>query len=135
MADTPGYPDTNPAMFIDPQKRLWLFWPTILANRWETALLKYRISGDYQKGGPPRWGVGEVLHVTPGTNFEKPVNAGLDEPGKPQPPARAREFDKWVQEVRPGGGQALLPPRLDAPRPSLCPRRQAVDRAAVFRRV
>src|SRR5437867_4069435 len=22
MADTPGYPDTNPAMFIDPQKRL-----------------------------------------------------------------------------------------------------------------
>ena len=24
MADTPGYPDTNCAMFIDPQRRLWL---------------------------------------------------------------------------------------------------------------
>jgi hypothetical protein len=37
MADTPGYPDTNPARFIGSQKRLWLLWPTILANRWETA--------------------------------------------------------------------------------------------------
>src|SRR3954471_14394419 len=35
MADMPGYPDTNGAMFVDPQGRLWLLWPTILANRWE----------------------------------------------------------------------------------------------------
>src|SRR5215831_18643978 len=27
MADTPGYPDTNCTMFIDPQGRLWLLWP------------------------------------------------------------------------------------------------------------
>src|SRR5262245_27769939 len=32
MADTPNYPDTNPTMFIDPRQRLWLLWPTILAN-------------------------------------------------------------------------------------------------------
>src|SRR5438034_1000287 len=32
MADTPGFPDTNPCMFIDPQKRLWLIWQTIIAN-------------------------------------------------------------------------------------------------------
>src|SRR5690349_25154868 len=38
MADTPGYPDTNPAMFIDPQERLWLFWPVILSHHWESAL-------------------------------------------------------------------------------------------------
>ena len=42
MADTPGYPDTNCAMFIDPQGRLWLLWPTILANEWHTALMKYQ---------------------------------------------------------------------------------------------
>src|SRR5207249_6262475 len=48
MADTPDYPDTNCCMFIDPQGRLWLLWPTILANRWETALMKYRISSDYR---------------------------------------------------------------------------------------
>ncbi len=71
MADTPGYPDTNCAMFIDPQGRLWLLWPTILANRWETALMKYRISSDYRKSGPPRWQTSEVLHVTPGPEFEQ----------------------------------------------------------------
>src|SRR5215813_1205822 len=41
MADTPNYPDTNPTMFIDPRRRLWLLWPTILANEWHTALMKY----------------------------------------------------------------------------------------------
>lgn len=69
MADTPGYPDTNCAMFIDPQGRLWLLWPTILANEWHTALMKYRISTDYDQDGPPHWQVSEVLHVTPGKEF------------------------------------------------------------------
>ena len=69
MADTPGYPDTNCAMFVDPQGRLWLLWPTILANHWETALMKYRISSNYRRDGSPRWEVNEVLHVTPGAEF------------------------------------------------------------------
>jgi predicted neuraminidase len=78
MADTPGYPDTNPTMFIDPQQRLWLLWPTILANEWHTALMKYRISSDYQKRpGVPRWDVSEVLHVTPGPEFEATVNEAM----------------------------------------------------------
>ena len=75
MADTPGYPDTNCCMFIDPQNRLWLLWPTILANRWETALMKYRIASDYAGDGPPRWESQEVLHVTPGEEFATAVNA------------------------------------------------------------
>jgi len=74
MADTPGYPDTNCCMFIDPQERLWLLWPTILANKWESALMKYRISSDYSGDGPPKWEVNEVLHVTPGDEFEAAVN-------------------------------------------------------------
>lgn len=79
MADTPGYPDTNCTMFIDPEGRLWLLWPTILANRWETALMKYRISSDFQRDGPPRWAVSEVLHVTPGPEFESAVARAVDQ--------------------------------------------------------
>jgi histidyl-tRNA synthetase len=41
LADTPGYPDTNATLFLDPKKRLWLLWPTILANAWHTARRKY----------------------------------------------------------------------------------------------
>src|ERR1043166_6401973 len=74
MADTPGYPDTNCCLLVDPQGRLWLFWPTILANRWETALMKYRISSDYHHEGPPKWQGNEVLHVTSGPQFELAVS-------------------------------------------------------------
>jgi len=78
LADTPNYPDTNPTMFIDPQQRLWLLWPTILANEWHTALMKYRISSDYQKPkGSPRWDANEVLHITPGPEFEATVTQAL----------------------------------------------------------
>jgi predicted neuraminidase len=77
MADTPGYPDDNPCMFIDPQERLWLFWPTLLANQWESALMKYRISSDYQMPqGAPRWDWEDVLHVTP-ADFEKQMEDGI----------------------------------------------------------
>ncbi len=73
MADTPGYPDTNCAMFIDPEGRLWLLWPTILANRWESALMKYRVASDYHDDGPPRWSATDILHVTPGKEFEDEI--------------------------------------------------------------
>jgi predicted neuraminidase len=73
MADTPDFPDTNCAMFVDPEGRLWLLWPTILANEWHTALMKYRISSDYDGDGPPKWGAGEVLHLTPGVEFERAI--------------------------------------------------------------
>lgn len=74
MADTPEYPDTNCCMFVDPRGRLWLMWPTILANKWETALMKYRIASDYSGDGAPKWEVNEVMHVTPGPEFEPAVS-------------------------------------------------------------
>jgi hypothetical protein len=56
MADTPGFPETNPVLFLDAKQRLFFMWPLIVAHRWETALMKYRISTDYQQAsGPPRW--------------------------------------------------------------------------------
>jgi len=56
MADTPGFPETNPVLFLDGRQRLFFLWPLIVAHRWETALMKYRISTDYQQpSGPPRW--------------------------------------------------------------------------------
>jgi predicted neuraminidase len=78
MADAPGYPDTNATMFIDPRQRLWLLWPTILANEWHTALMKYKVSSNYQGDGPPAWDISEVLHVTPGNEFAEAVAADAD---------------------------------------------------------
>ena len=55
MADTPGFPDCNTTMFVDKDGKLWLFWPVILANSWESCLTHYRVSSDYQKDGAPKW--------------------------------------------------------------------------------
>ncbi len=81
MADTPGLPDGNPCMFIDPQGRLWLLHTTILANTWESALLKVRISRNYLRHQPPIWESSEILHVKPGPEFDVEVGrrlAGLE---------------------------------------------------------
>jgi predicted neuraminidase len=74
MADVPGFPDVNPILFLDPQQRLWLMWYTVIANQWETSLLKYRISSDYRMtDGPPTWSWQDVLHVKPGDPTERGI--------------------------------------------------------------
>jgi predicted neuraminidase len=93
LADTPDYPDTNCTLFFDGQGRLWLVWPTILANLWESALLKYRISDDFERRGAPRWKEDGVLHVTPGPAFEEAVA-------------------RWVPEVERRFGSESVPPDM-----------------------
>ncbi len=65
MADTPDLPDCNPVLFIDPRGILWLFWITVQDNQWGGSLLKYRISEDYEKEGPPKWKWQDVIHARP----------------------------------------------------------------------
>jgi predicted neuraminidase len=66
LADAPGFPETNPVLFIDRRQRLFFFWPLIIAHRWETALMKYRISTDYQQGdGPPTWSFQDNIVLVP----------------------------------------------------------------------
>lgn len=79
LADTPGYPDGNPCMTIGADGRLWLFYTTVLAHTWESALLKVRTSRDYAGDGPPRWETSEVVHVTPGPEFAAEIARRLPE--------------------------------------------------------
>jgi predicted neuraminidase len=66
MADTPGFPETNPVLFLDSHRRLFFLWPLIIAHQWETALMKYRISTDYQQpDGPPRWEFQDNIILVP----------------------------------------------------------------------
>lgn len=112
LADTPGYPDTNCCLFVDPQERLWLMWPTILANTWESALMKYRIASDYLGDGPPRWEVNDVMHVTPGPEFDAALTAfaaealaklGPDAPGA----ERGQNVAAWLASLQRQAGDKL----------------------------
>lgn len=78
MADTPDLPDTNCCMVIDPRGTLWLIWPTILDNHWESALLKSKTSDDFLRAGPPVWKTSEVIHIKPGPEFAETVSAVME---------------------------------------------------------
>ncbi len=74
MADTPGFPDINPILFMDDKNRLWLMWYAVIANQWETSLLKYRISDDLARDdGPPLWKWQDVVLVKPGDKTERGI--------------------------------------------------------------
>ena len=78
MADTPGFPDTNCCMIIDGKQTLWLLWPTIQANRWESALMKIKKSSDYMMPtGPPKWNTMSVMHVKHSGDFAKSMQRKL----------------------------------------------------------
>jgi predicted neuraminidase len=77
MADTPGFPDCNTAMFIDARKRLWLFWPTIIDNNWSSCLTNYRYATEYAGDGAPKWDWQGVMFLKP-MNFEEEMLKGLE---------------------------------------------------------
>lgn len=78
LADTPDFPDTNCCMILDPRGTLWLIWPTILDNQWESALLKYKLSDDFLREGPPVWKSQDVLHLKPGPEFAATVKTAME---------------------------------------------------------
>lgn len=65
LADVPGFPDTNPVLWIDQKQRLWFFWQTIVANEWHTAVTQIRISSDYLGDGAPKWESSQPLFIKP----------------------------------------------------------------------
>lgn len=80
MADTPEFPDTNCCMIIDQNETLWLLWPTIQANLWESALMKIRKSNDYMMPeGPPIWDSLQVMHVKHPGDFPANVQQKVKE--------------------------------------------------------
>ena len=78
MADTPNFPDCNPVLFIDQKERLWLFWITVTAHRWERSILKYRISSDYQKAGAPNWDWQDIILLNPGEKFAATIQSEFE---------------------------------------------------------
>jgi hypothetical protein len=77
MADTPGFPDCNTCMMIDRHDRLWLFWPTVVANSWESCLTNYRTSRDYSGPGSPTWEDNGLVLLKP-DDFSAEAIAQLD---------------------------------------------------------
>ena len=76
LADVAGFPDINPILFLDQQNRLWLMWYTVLANQWESSLLKYRISENPEGAAAPAWDWQDDLLMKPGDKTERGIQPG-----------------------------------------------------------
>jgi predicted neuraminidase len=103
MVDTPGFPDGNTAMYIDQKGCLWLFWPVIIANTWESCLTQYRVSNNYEADGPPQWIWQGTIFLKP-LNFERKMREALEErlktTGQPQEgSARAERLDRLKTRI------------------------------------
>jgi predicted neuraminidase len=55
MDDIAGYPDCNTTMMIDRHGHLWLFWPTVINNQWDTVITNAQRSTNYEGDGAPKW--------------------------------------------------------------------------------
>lgn len=82
LADTPGFPDCNTALFIDDRQRLWLFYPTIIANTWESCLTNFKVSSQFTAGGSPMWDREGLILLKP-EDFGEKARKLLEEELKP----------------------------------------------------
>ena len=78
LADTPGFPDCNTALFLDRNQQLWLFYPTILANTWESCLTNFKVTSRYDGAGVPRWDREGIIFLKP-DDFAAEASGLLDE--------------------------------------------------------
>jgi predicted neuraminidase len=50
FADTPNFSEGNPVLGVDAENRVWLYYVTMLGDRWDTCQLKYsHLSGNHWK--------------------------------------------------------------------------------------
>ena len=66
IADTPGFPDTNPVVTVAPNGGVHLYYGTQLDNNWESTLLKQRIGRIKGSSGCRiEWSRDQVVHLKP----------------------------------------------------------------------
>ncbi|MCA9191849.1 MAG: exo-alpha-sialidase [Planctomycetales bacterium] len=99
MADTPGFPDCNTCMFLDSENRIWLFWPLILANTWESCITQYRVSDSYIQAGTPQWQEQGQILLRP-ADFSPQANKLLDELLTQVPAEISTRANEAVAEAR-----------------------------------
>jgi predicted neuraminidase len=103
--DTPGFPDCNTCLMCDERGRLWLFWPVIVANSWESAITQYAVADDPAGAAAPRWTRRGQILLKP-ADFQKEATAKLDELAAAAGPLPDR-LDAELKQVRERLGQKL----------------------------
>ena len=102
LTDTPGFPDCNTAMMTDTSGRLFLFWPVILANSWESCLTHVKVSDQPVGDGCPKWNRDDTILLKP-DDFSgeaiKILDQLLEHLPVPLPDKQRAEIDEAKQKL------------------------------------
>lgn len=110
LADTPRIADINPALYMDDQERLWLFWYPVLAGRWETSQPKYLYAekGNYEYANGhhevPKWDWQDAIYVKLG---DHPFGVTADDPFVKNLDMKLREFEEYTFKPKADGGAGM----------------------------
>jgi predicted neuraminidase len=96
MVDTPGFPDGNTCMMVDSRGRLFLFWPLVLANTWESCQML--ISEDPSGAGSPNWNRRDTIWMKPNDFGQKGMQV-LNEKIKSLPKPADGPLDAYLKRV------------------------------------
>jgi len=99
MVDTPGFPDGNTCMMVDTQGQLFLFWPLVLANTWESCVTQLLVSDDPRGVGCPKWSRRDSLWLKP-DDFSEPALEALDALIASAPKPLPDNLQREIEEVR-----------------------------------
>jgi predicted neuraminidase len=106
LADTPSFPDCNTALLVDRNQQLWLFYPTIIANTWESCLTNFKVTNRYDGSGPPRWDREGIIFLKP-DDFADEARKLLDERISSDPAELTPERKARLDELRRKFGDKL----------------------------
>jgi predicted neuraminidase len=101
MADTRGIPDCNPVLFVNRKGKLFMFWITVMANKWENSIIRYRTTTDFSGNGAPNWEWQDDILLKPDDNFAKEVQERFNEMPESQAgwAAYAPLYDDMIKEA------------------------------------
>ena len=108
MADTPGFPDCNTCMMVDQRERLWLFWPVIIANSWESCLTRFKVAEDGGTGRDacPSWNRSGTILLKP-EDFAAEGLRVLDSQLEKAPPGFVQSRKEGLDRLRRRLGEKL----------------------------
>lgn len=101
MADSQDLPDQNPVLFVDPRGTLWLFWIVSQDNTYDSYLVKYLTSTNFEGDGAPVWQWQDVLHVRP-TNLDTRLIEDMDTHAQEYADYLAThpKYPTWIEDAK-----------------------------------
>jgi predicted neuraminidase len=99
VVDTPGFPDGNTCLMLDEDGRLFLFWPLVLANTWESCVTQMLVSENPEGVGSPQWNRRDSLWLKP-ADFSGKATAVLDQMLQDLPQPVPDRFNSYLETVR-----------------------------------